>query len=176
MDMARYFVTADGLRAALLNDRVLHDFTRILTGEAPATLVARYRRQGLVDEDRRPSPQVDHNALVLSGTVERIRELLTQPTNGHPPATTPAEPPAEDDDLRTRPRRLYRPAPTAASLTADQLRGLPSGARRVLRALRRSKVATTRILSDATGLNRRTVENALSRLRAAGLIETEELR
>lgn len=172
MDMARYFVTAEGLRAAFLHDRVLKDITAILEGRARGPLVEDYRTKGLIDEDRRPPRQVDHNALIVSGAVTRIRDLLG--ANGGPPQLVP-EPPQEGDDLRTRPRRLYRPAPAAERLTALNQRALPGGARRVLRALVRSKVATTRVLCDATGLSRRTVENALGRLRREGLIHTEEL-
>lgn len=173
MDMARYFVTNAGLAAAFGDRRVLETLTNVLHGDAPKPLVQDLLRQGLIDEEHRDRPaQIDHNLLLLSGALDRLRDVLPEAPkkkNGH------ANSALDDEairDLRTVPKKLYRLSSKAGKITSDELRQLSSGARRVLVALRNENVGTTKTLAEHTGLSRRTVENALSVLRKARLLDT----
>ncbi len=165
----RYYVTNAGLAAALNDTQAHADVEAALHGVASADLVKRMVEKGWLASERRPA-QVDNSLLVLSGALARLREVLPadRPTNG-----TPTTPPAElvSEDLRTLPRKLYRLRSDRPTLAKDHLRQLPSGARRVYAALQRSDIGTTKSLAEVTGLNRRTVENALGALRKAGLLE-----
>jgi DNA-binding transcriptional ArsR family regulator len=176
MEMARYFVTSEGLSAAFLDPRVLKEVTLVLEGEAEPATAADLLKRGLIEEDRRPPVVVDTNRIIQSGALAHLREVLGVVAKDKKVARpiTPAQDDADSDvtDLRTVPRRLYRLAPAAGKITPDQMKKLPSGARRVLAALRRQNAGTTKTLADDTGLNRRTVENALTSLRKAGLLET----
>jgi hypothetical protein len=171
MDMAKYFVTARGLSEAFTNERVLENLTRILKEQAPRPVVQTYLSQGLIDIDRRPAPQVDHNALILSGALDRLRAVVkdvdVQPPEPRPPRLTDA---GDTLDRRRIPKRMYRLTDAAGRLTPADEQRLISGARRVLHALRQAQIGTTRSLAEATGLNKRTVENALLALRREKLV------
>lgn len=175
LTMPRFFVTTAGLTAAIQDTRVLNTLKSILRGEANENTIEQYLADGLIGQDRRVRDnRVDHNLIVLSGAVDRVLTIL--PNTSLPESRKPdgdADP--HDDshitrDLRTVPRKLYKIRPDVPPLTGEQLRQLPSGARHVYAALRRSDVGTVKILAQQTGLNRRTVENAISVLRKAGVI------
>jgi DNA-binding transcriptional ArsR family regulator len=170
MDMAKYFVTARGLSEAFTNERVLENITRILQEQAPKPVVQTYLSQGLIDIDRRPTRQVDHNAIILSGVMDRLRAVVraeSRPTEPRPPPLTDV---GDTLDRRRIPKRMYRLTDAAGRLTPADEQRLISGARRVLHALRQAQIGTTRSLAEATGLNKRTVENALLALRREKLV------
>lgn len=155
----RYFVTPRGLADAFNNPEVLNALRAVLTGHATMQAIQQYLADGLIGEDRRGQARIDHNILILSGAIERLRSVA--PGNGsQSPAKAVA---AEVKDLRTVPRKLYRLSEHA--LSKKELERLPSGARRVYAELQRCDVGTIRLLAENTGLNRRTVENAISSLR-----------
>lgn len=78
----QYFVTSDGLAAGLSNPEVLKTLQGILHGDAHPMTAKSFLRRGFIAEDKRDGPRADHNLLVLSGAVERIREVLL---HGSPP-------------------------------------------------------------------------------------------
>jgi hypothetical protein len=82
--------------------------------------------------------------------------------------------PADIRDRRTIPRRRYRVL--RAKLTDLETRNLTAAARRVFRTLQEKGEGTIASLAQTTGLNRRTVENATSVLRKAGLLQTIDNR
>lgn len=162
MDMPRYFVTPEGLAAAFKDERVLKAVTDILHGDATKSVIADYERKGLIDLDRRPPDRVDNNLLILSGALERLRTVVEHEID--------QEPEPEERDLRTVPKKLYRLSSAGKKATPEQLKRLISAARHVFVALQKSEVATTKMLADATGLNRRTVANGITALRKAGFL------
>lgn len=163
--MSKYYVTSRGLAAAFTDPAILNTLTDLLHGENdidPQSLLA----QGLIAAERRDQPHVSHNLLIVSGAVGRLRAVLNGGMSAPTAHVSPA--PARSTDLRTVPRKLYR---LTSAVTPATLRGLPSAARHVHDALQRLDVGTVRSLADATGLNRRTVENGISALRKIGAIE-----
>lgn len=170
--MTRFFITNAGLAAALKDAQVHIELNAILQGTATKKQIEHHQAAGYIETDRRPIP-VDNNAVIASGVVERLREALSEDGDRPKPASK-APTPVEDDapiDLRTVPKKVYRLKSDKPPLTEAQLRGLPSGARRIYTALRRIEISTTKALAEAVGLNRRTVENSLGALRKAGVLE-----
>jgi hypothetical protein len=105
----------------------------------------------------------------LTTVVAQMRALLVGPDSSTPQADAPVL------DRRRIPRRTYRSTSAADRLTRAAAAALTAGARRVLVALPATD-GTTASLAIATGLNRRTVENALLVLRREGLVEGENYR
>jgi hypothetical protein len=176
MEMARFFVTDQGLTVSLADPHVLNDITAILEGDATEDVIDAYIKKGLIEPDRRPVERVDHNLMILSGAVKRLQQLAQPRADGDGAKPLSDEDAATMQDLRTIPRKLYRLSAKAGKVTTNEMRKLPSGARKVLVALRQEQVGTTKTLAAHTGLNRRTVENALTSLRTAKLIETTDAR
>lgn len=180
MDMARFFITLDGLAAALSNPRVLKDITALIAGDAPKSVEKEYLSKGLVSPDRRTTPKLDDNLKILGEalvSLERVAKAAAEagvhhnvPKNGNGEHT---DDPQFDEvrDLRRTPRKLYRLSAAAERVTTADLKKLPSGARHVFAVLRKQEAGTTSTITEASGLNRRTVENSLSSLRRAGLLE-----
>lgn len=86
--MARvdYYVTNEGLAAALANPDVSLTLQGVLHGRAHPMTVRSLHKRGLIAPDKRGGARTDHNALVSSGAVERVREVLLQSN----PPTAPA--------------------------------------------------------------------------------------
>lgn len=170
--MTRFFVTNTGLAAALKDPSVNDDLTAIIQGEAPKKSTDHYLELGYIEVDRRPA-QLDNNAVVSSGLVSRLRDALGNGSQHDAQPEKSSKANGEDTtlDLRTVPKKIYRLKSNKPPLTDQQLRQLPSGARRIYAALRRMEIGTTKSLAESVGLNRRTVENSLGALRKAGVLE-----
>lgn len=78
----QFYVTSDGLAAGLSNPDVLKTLQGALEGRAHPMTVKSFKKRGYLAEDKREGPRADHNLLVLSGAVERIREVLLTGTPG----------------------------------------------------------------------------------------------
>ena len=93
MEMTDYYVTPEGLAAALVNPEIHRTLRGILTGKAHPQTVKAVERRKLIAKDQRRAAHVDHNALILSGAIERIQQVM-QPVPGPAAEEVPAPKPA----------------------------------------------------------------------------------
>jgi hypothetical protein len=114
----QYYVTNDGLAAALANTEVLKTMQGILAGRAHAQTIKSFNRKGWIESDKRHQLRADHNTLILSGAVERIREVLV--TSPAPPDAAASNGHSKRDVTYT----LATPPPPTFSPTVEKVRSV----------------------------------------------------
>lgn len=82
-----YYVTTDGLAAALSSPDILSTMRGILQGRAHPMTIKSFVKRNYIAKDMRAGTRADHNTLILSGAVERVREVLIN-APAPPPATS----------------------------------------------------------------------------------------
>jgi hypothetical protein len=71
-----FYVTAKGLAVAFSNDAVLGRLKRVVAGKADPRLTKALMRGGLIQREKREAIRVDHNEMILTGTLDRMRQVL----------------------------------------------------------------------------------------------------
>ena len=93
MDTSEYYVTAEGLAAAIVNPEIHRTLRGILTGKAHPQTVKAIERRKLIAKEQRQGARTDHNTLITTGALDRIREIM-QPVPGPVAEEVPAPKPA----------------------------------------------------------------------------------
>lgn len=159
-----YYVTTEGLKAGLVNSELLLTLKGILLERAHPQTVKAFERRGLIAKDQRDGERADHNLLILSGAVDRIRHIVMP--NGQPP-TTPASTAAVPHAGRQPVKYLPQEAPKPA---------LPPTVQQVYDAFKKTGAASVPELMAADkaikALNPGTLRWAIQQLRQKRLLET----
>lgn len=93
-----YYVTNSGLAAALGNPDVAETMRGVVLGTAHPQTTRSFHKRGFVEVDRRGATRTDHNTLIISGAVERVRSVLLH-SGPEDPAPAP-EPPSHRSLVR----------------------------------------------------------------------------
>lgn len=156
-----YFVTSAGLAAALASPNILATMKGVLIGKAHPMTVRSLHKRGYIEKDQRQGGRADHNTIILSGTVERVREVLVGPTL----------PPAVAQDTGKKPR-----TPVTYSLTSapePEFSPTVEKVRRVMRSIAaEADFFTIASHPDLAGMNPGTLRNAIQQLRQAGVCQS----
>jgi hypothetical protein len=86
-----FFVTNEGISAALGSGEILGNLKSVLLSQAAPRVIGQLKKRGFIAPEKRKNPlRVEHNALVLDGVIDRIRTIAApQRTNGGKPAEEP---------------------------------------------------------------------------------------
>lgn len=154
----QFYVTNEGLAAGLADPEILQTLRGILLDHAHPMTIKAFMKRGLVAQDKRTGTRADHNTLILTGAVERVREVLL------PPAP---------DGIATQAKRPVR------YVTQDNPRAsLTPTVQKVYDAFKATGGGTYAELSDHAllkGMNPGTLRWAIQQLRQRGLVENAQL-
>lgn len=109
--------------------------------------------------------------------VPRNRMTMDQDVEIEPDQDLEREPfvdPAETEDRRLRSRKVYSLA-EAAQENTQLIPDRPSSCRRVFRYLQKYEIGTVKQIAASLALDKKTIGNALSALKLAGLIDAVDL-
>ena len=71
-----FYVTTKGLAVAFSNDAVLGRLKRVVGGKADPRLTKALLSSGLIQREKREALRVDHNEMILTGVLDRMRQVL----------------------------------------------------------------------------------------------------
>jgi len=71
-----FYVTSKGIASAFGSDAVMGRLRRALMGRTDPRMVKSLVRSGLLAKDKRAAIRVDHNELLMSGALDRMRQII----------------------------------------------------------------------------------------------------
>jgi hypothetical protein len=71
-----YYVTAKGIAVAFSNEQTLGRLRRVLMGKADPRVTQALVRSGLLAKDKRAAVRVDHNEMIMSGVLDRMKQII----------------------------------------------------------------------------------------------------
>jgi hypothetical protein len=177
----RYYVTNEGLSAAISDQAVLDNLRGILRGTpSDRGVLARYVKQGLLAKDKRRkfADRVDHTDIILNGHIERLIAAMPSPKEDTPVVVPKANGKAKPVKA-AKPRQDVsgrRPFALYAAIVRRTLPVVPPSALKVYEALkgRPEPLSTEQILAlpELAPSTPTTIRWAIQVLRTKGLVET----
>lgn len=168
----KFYVTTEGLAAAVVDQPILDNLRDVLTGKAEPITIARYVRQGYLGKEKRlGAPRIDHNQIILASTIERLREAVVASgldLNVKPKAVEPKV---------TRPRKpRARPYATYALITRQTMPEIPPSVQKLYDAIKAHgqplTMADIRQFPEMQAFSLVTLRWGIQVLRRVGLLET----
>ena len=163
----RYYVTDAGLRAAVVNEQVLETLKAIIAGQPKPASIARMTRQQFIAPNKRHDERVDHNMIIVSGAIDRLRRVVDSIEKPQPEP----EPPAITFPRRPRVAYAHVPRRTIPPLT-PAMQAIHEVFKRSTDPLTTADIMRA---PEAATLNPVTIRWAIQQLRQRGLVENVTL-